>query len=120
MQRLSIIPLNGLPKYALSTMCLMMRAFYLTQISSIHTTGKYFYIPGCIHYVLYDIDFVYKTRFQTFSFNITKCGLPIIWNIAISNILIVEKYIPDCTETGCFKAVLIMPEFHITVKKMYL
>ena len=127
MQRLSIIPLNGLPKYALSTMCLMMRTFYLTQRSSIQTTCTYCYILGCIHYVLYDIDFVYKTRFLKFSINIctlthdlTKCGLPIIWNIAISNILIVEKYIPDCTETGCFKAVLIMPEFHITVKKMYL
>ena len=63
MQRLSIIPLNGLPKYALSTMCLMMRTFYLTQRSSIHTTCTYFYILGCIPYVLYDIDFVYKTRF---------------------------------------------------------
>ena len=99
MQRLSIIPLNGLPKYALSTMCLMMRTFYLTQRSSIQTTCTYCYILGCIHYVLYDIDFVYKTRFLKFSINI--CTLTQ----------------PDCTETGCFKAVLIMPQFHITVKK---
>ena len=78
MQRLSIIPLNGLSKYSLSTMCLMMRTFYLTQRSSIHTTCTYFYILGCIHYVLYDIDFVYKTRFQTISFNIFRTIHPIV------------------------------------------
>ena len=98
MQRLSIIPLNGRSKYSLSTMCLMMRTFYLTQRSSIHTTCTYFYILGCIHYVLYDIDLFTRLDFKRFR-------------------LIVEKYSPDCTETGCFKAVLIMPHFHSTVKK---
>ena len=94
MQRLSIIPLNGLPKYALSTMCLMMRTFYLTQRSSIQTTCTYCYILGCIHYVLYDIDFVYKTRFLKFSINICALSeiLPFQIYLLQKNIhLIVQK-----------------------------
>ena len=109
MQRLSIIPLNGLPKCALSTMCLMMRTLYLTQRSSIHTTCTYCYMLRCIQYLSYDIDFVCKTKFQTFQFNI--CTIPYDLDcfgkyhnlqhriIAISNRLIVEIYSPNCAET---------------------